>query len=106
MVDKLNRIREVEETVNLRREDSKKRYSEVLEEYRQKAKDDIHQLEETLEQERLEMLKQAHADAGDHAKTLEIETQKIIKVMEEGLVAKHDDVKEKMIQEVFENGNR
>lgn len=106
MIEKLEKITQVEETINQRRSTSKSRYPEVLEDYREKANHDIQILEVELQKKRDELLEEAHNQALEINEKSALKTQKEIEALEARFELKKEAVRKQLIQEVFENGNR
>lgn len=106
MINKLERVTEVERQVGERRNTSKIRYQEILSEFKQKSNDDIKSLHEDLMGERDLLLKEAHEQAMHDMHDIDIIKDKEIAELKKQYEARKDGVVKRVIQEVFSNGNR
>ena len=106
MINKLERIIEVERQVSDRRNASKIRYQEILSEFKQKSNDGVKSLHEDLMVERELLLKEAHEQAMHDMHDIDVIKDREIADLKKQYEARKDDVVKRVIQEVFNNGNR
>ncbi len=106
MINKLERVTEVERQVSERRNASKIRYQEILSEFKKKSNDDIKSLHEALMDERDLLLKEAHEQAMHDMHDIDVVKDKEIAELKLQFESRKDDVVKRVIQEVFSNGNR
>lgn len=105
MINKLERIIEVERQVSEKRNASKIRYQEIQSEFREKSQDDIQKLEDLLMDDRQGLLNEAHEQALHEIYEIDKIKDSEIAGLKTQFELRKEDVRKRIIQEVFNNGN-
>lgn len=106
MNEKLTRIIQSELEIERLRQNSKQKHESIILEYRDKANTTISSLEDEIEKKHLEMIADVRHDVKLHVDALNQDKEKEMQTIRDMYELNKEEVKRKMIEEVFKNGNR
>lgn len=101
----MRKVIEAEKYNELRRKQSKKKYEDVLVQYREKAQRDIAKLNQALEQKRAEIFEEANKEIANVAEGMEVKKDQEIKRLTDLFERRKEEVKSRLIEEVFRDGS-